>query len=229
VRVVIGDAAALPREGLAALLARHGHQVPACVGSVDGIGRAIAVEQPDLVITDAGLPTTDPVAPPRPRAPAEDDGPPLVRLRARHPDLALLVLSAQPSVDLVRSLLRIGVAGLGFLVRDRIPDVTALLDAAGLVAAGGSAVDPEVVARLLTPAGGPLAPLSARERDVLALLAEGRTNAAIAGRLWLTPRTVEGHVRSIFGKLRLPATPDDHRRVLAARVYLGAETQGSAK
>ena len=212
VRVVIGDPAAVGREALAALLDRHGVQVPACAGSVPELARALADTRPDLALVDARLPP--------------EDRPALAALRTRHPGVGLLVLADRPRVELARTLLGSGVAGLGFLVRDRVADVPALLEALRLVAAGGSAVDPEVVARLLTPDTGPLAALSARELDVLALLAEGRTNAGIAARLWLTPRTVEGHVRSIFAKLRLPVSATDHRRVLAARAYLGAQSQG---
>ena len=208
-RVVIGDGAALAREGLAAVLDRHGLLVLDCAGTLDELSRAITRHRPDLAVADAALPP-------------DRDGPSaLPLLRSRHPRTALLVLSAEPSVEHARALLATGVGGFGFLVRDRVA-VSGLVEAARSVAAGGSAVDPEVIARLLSPPGGILAELSRRERDVLALLADGRTNAAIAARLWLTPRTVEGHVRSIFAKLRLPASPEDHRRVLAARAYLAA-------
>lgn len=205
-RVVVAAGPALGREELAALLARAGFAVLACVGAAEELGCAIPAHRPDLVVADADLP-----------------GDTLAEVRRRHPGTPLLVLAPEPAPDLARPLVASGVGGLGFLVRSRVAGAAALVEAAGQVAAGGTVVDPEVVAGLLTPAAGPLAVLSGRERDVLALLAAGRTNAAIAARLWLTPRTVEGHVRSIFGKLRLPATPDDHRRVLAARVYLAEQ------
>lgn len=220
-RVVVADGAGLAREQLAALLARAGMTVPVCVGTAADLVRAIPQHRPDLVVSEAGLPAGD-----LPAGAGADD--PLVQVRRLHPGTPLLVLAAEPATDHARALVERGVRGFGYLVRSRVAGVAELVEAAALVAAGGSAVDPEVVARLLTPAAGPLAALSDRERDVLALLADGRTNAAIAAHLWLTPRTVEGHVRSIFGKLRLPATPDDHRRVLATRVYL-AETQARAK
>lgn len=209
-RVVIGDGAALFREGVAALLARHGHEVVGCAGSVGELSREIARHRPDLAVVDVHLPPADTRA----------GSPVLAQLRSRHPDTALLVLSGSLAVEEARTLVSAGVVGFGFLLKDRVPDVSGLLDAASRVAGGGSAVDPEIVARLLSPNGGRLSALSERELDVLALLADGRTNAAIADRLWLTQRTVEGHVRSIFTKLRLPVTAHDHRRVLAARVYL---------
>ena len=231
-RVVVADGAVLAREQLAALLDRAGVTVPACVGTAEELLRAIPASRPDLVVTDATLPAgglpPDGARPPTDRGrPGAGSDPPLVRVRRRHPGTPLLVLAASPAAGDPRALVEHGVRGFGYLVRCRVAGGSALVEAAALVAAGGSAIDPEVVAGLLAPAAGPLAALSGRERDVLALLADGRTNAAIAAHLWLTPRTVEGHVRSIFGKLRLPATPDDHRRVLAARVYL-AETQGPA-
>jgi DNA-binding NarL/FixJ family response regulator len=210
VRVVIGDGAALFREGVAALLAQHGHEVVGCAASADELSREITRHRPDLVVVDLHLPP----------AYTRAGSPVLAQLRSRHPDTALLVLSGSLAVEEARILVSAGVVGFGFLLKDRVSDVSGLLDAASRVAGGGSAVDPEIVARLLTPGGGRLAALSERELDVLTLLAEGRTNAAIADRLWLTRRTVEGHVRSIFTKLRLPVSPDDHRRVLAARAYL---------
>lgn len=243
-RVVVAAGPALAREELAALLARAGFTVLACVGTAGALDGAVPVHRPDLVVADVHLPAgpAGPAgppgpAPPRPGLPGpappgpgpSGPGPPagsgtsLEEVRRRHPGTPLLVLAPEPAPDLARPLVAAGVGGLGFLVRGRVAGVAALVEAAEQVAAGGTVVDPEVVAGLLTPAAGPLAVLSERERDVLALLAAGRTNAAIAARLWLTPRTVEGHVRSIFGKLRLPATPDDHRRVLATRVYLAEQ------
>jgi DNA-binding NarL/FixJ family response regulator len=207
VRVVVADGTDLGREELAALLDRHGVTVLECPATTADLDRVLTLRPPDLALAAADLPP--------------EGG--LAGVRAAHPRVPLLVLAADPAPGRARALLEHGPAGLGYLVRPRVRGALELLDAVTRVAAGGSVLDPEVVARLLTPAGGPLARLSDRERDVLALLADGRTNAAIAASLWLTPRTVEGHVRSIFAKLRLPAGPGDHRRVLAARLYLAGE------
>ncbi|MDG4823241.1 response regulator transcription factor [Asanoa sp. WMMD1127] len=212
-RIVIGEDSALFREALARLLADAGHEIVAKVGDAPSLVAAVAAHEPDLAIVDVRMPPD-----------LTDDGARAAReVRAAHPTLGILLLSqhveTRHSVELVAS------GGFGYLLKDRVFDVDDFLDALRRVAAGGSALDPEVVARLLGPRrpdDDPLATLTGREREVLALMAEGRTNVGIARRLWLTDRTVETHIGSILGKLRLANTDEDHRRVLAVLMYLGA-------
>jgi DNA-binding NarL/FixJ family response regulator len=211
VRIVIAEDTVLLREGLAGLLEDAGHEVLARVGDANALLAVVAEHQPDLAIVDVRMPPT-----------YEDEGArAAVEIRSRYPATAVLVLSqsveARYAVELVR-----GGAGFGYLLKDRVLDVDDFLDAARRVATGGSALDPEVVATLLAPAAGsdPLAALTAREREVLGLMAEGRANAGIAQRLWLTEKTVETHVRSILGKLGLEVSEHDNRRVLAVLAYL---------
>ncbi|GIF68385.1 DNA-binding response regulator [Asanoa ishikariensis] len=211
-RVVIGEDSALFREGLARLLADAGHEIVAKVGDAPTLVAAVAAHEPDLAIIDVRMPPD-----------LTDDGARAARqVRAAHPALGILLLSqhveTRHSVELVAS------GGFGYLLKDRVFDVDDFLDALRRIAAGGSALDPEVVGRLLGPrrAGDPMSTLTAREREVLALMAEGRTNVGIARRLWLTDRTVETHVGSILGKLGLANSEEDHRRVLAVLMYLAA-------
>jgi DNA-binding NarL/FixJ family response regulator len=215
VRIVIAEDSALFREGLTRLLQDAGHEVVARVRDADALLAAVDDHAPDLAIIDVRMP------------PAFDDEGmrAAASIRERNPSAALLVLSqhveTRHAVDLASS------GGFGYLLKDRVLDVDDFLEAAQRVADGGSALDPEVVATLLSPAGrkDPLAELTSREREVLGLMAEGRTNAGIAKRLFLTEKTVETHVRSILSKLGLPASDDDHRRVLAALAYLRAHAQ----
>ncbi|WP_055478053.1 response regulator [Sphaerimonospora mesophila] len=209
-RIVIGEDSALFREGLARLLADAGHEIVAKAQDAPGLIAAVEATDPDLVIIDVRMPPD-----------LTDDGARAARLiRDGHPDLGIVMLSqhveTRHSVDLVSR------GGFGYLLKDRVFDVDDFLDALRRVAAGGSALDPEVVSRLIGGRGiaDPLASLTGREREVLALMAEGRTNIGIARRLWLTDRTVETHVSSIMAKLGLANSAEDHRRVLAVLVYL---------
>ncbi|WP_182906075.1 response regulator transcription factor [Microbispora sp. H13382] len=209
-RVVIGEDSALFREGLARLLADAGYEVVAKAQDAPGLVAAVDAADPDLVIADIRMPPDH-----------TDDGARAARrIRDAHPGLGIVLLSqhveTRHSVDLVSR------GGFGYLLKDRVFDVDDFLDTLRRVAAGGSALDPEVVSRLIgvRRAADPLASLSAREREVLALMAEGRTNVGIARRLYLTDRTVETHVSSILAKLGLHGSEEDHRRVLAVLLYL---------
>jgi DNA-binding NarL/FixJ family response regulator len=213
VRVVIAEDAVLLREGLSGLLEDAGHHVVARVGDAESLLAVVAEHEPDLAIVDVRMPPT-----------YEDEGMlAAATIRQQHPETAVLVLSqhveGRHAVELVGS-----GGGFGYLLKDRVLDVDEFLEAAERVSRGGSALDPEVVTQLLTPTSGDetLAALTPREREVLGLMAEGRTNAGIARRLWLTEKTVETHISSIMGKLGLGQSTDDHRRVLAVLTYLRA-------
>jgi DNA-binding NarL/FixJ family response regulator len=210
VRIVIGEDSALFREGLASLLTDSGHEIVAKAGAVPALLAAVDATEPDLAVIDIRMPPDH-----------TDDGARAARtVRARHPRMGIVLLSqhveTRHSVELVSG------GGFGYLLKDRVLDVDDFLDALRRVAAGGSALDPEVVTRLLAGrgAGDPLAALTPREREVLAAMAEGRTNVGIARRLWLTERTVETHIGSIMAKLGLAADEENHRRVQAVLVFL---------
>ena len=214
-RIVIAEDTVLLREGLAGLLEDAGHQVVARVGDAEALLAVVAEHEPDLAVVDVRMPPD-----------YEDEGMrAAATIRQSHPGTAVLVLSQHIETRHAVELVAAG-GGFGYLLKDRVLDVDDFLDAARRVNEGGSAVDPEVVSTLLSTKRGEdtLGELTPREREVLALMAEGRTNAAIAKRLWLTERTVETHVRSILGKLGLSIGGDDHRRVLAVLTYLRAPT-----
>ena len=208
-RIVIGEDSVLFREGLALLLEDAGLTVVAKASDAPSVVSAVRKHQPDLAILDINMPPDH-----------TDDGARAARiLRDDHPDLGILLLSqhveSQYSVELLRS------GGFGYLLKDRVFDVEEFLDALRRVASGGSALDPEVVARLLTPERDGMEFLTTRERDVLGLMAQGYTNVGIARRLWLSDRTVETHVGNIISKLRLSDSDEEHRRVVAVLTYLG--------
>ena len=210
-RVVIGEDSALFREGLAHLLEDAGHEVVAKAEDAPGVVAAVKEVQPDLAVIDIRMPPD-----------RTDDGARAAReLRQQMPTLGIVLLSqhieTRHSVELVSG------GYFGYLLKDRVLDVEDFLDALRRVASGGSALDAEVVGTLLGRSRDvdPLSLLTPREREVLALMAEGHTNAGVARRLWLTDRTVETHVTSILAKLGLRESADEHRRVLAVLTWLG--------
>jgi DNA-binding NarL/FixJ family response regulator len=210
-RVVLAEDDVLLREGLASLLQRSGFEVVGQAGDATRLLALVAEHTPDLVVVDIRMPPTHTA-----------EGLDAARqIRTQHPEIGILVLSAHVEVDHAMELLASG-RGIGYLLKSRVTDVEEFLDTLGRIAKGGSVVDPTLVAELVAARhrDDPLAELSAREREVLALMAEGRSNAGIARRLWVTEGTVEKHVRSILTKLTLPETTDDHRRVLAVLTFL---------
>jgi DNA-binding NarL/FixJ family response regulator len=212
VRVAIAEDSVLLREGLARLLTDAGFEVLARCGDADELLRAIRDEPPDVVIVDIRLPPTH-----------TDEGlRAALSIRADHPGTGVLVLSQYVEVGLAMKLLADSAEGVGYLLKDRISDVPDFLDAVRRVAAGGSAVDPTIVSTLLSRRRNddPLDQLTPREREVLALMAEGTSNQGIADRLVITLRAAEKYVSSIFGKLDLPSTGSESRRVLAVLLFL---------
>ena len=206
-RVVVVEDQALLREGLARLFRDAGHEVVGLAGNVDEAMPAIEAHVPDLVVADIRMPPTH-----------TEEGLDLARwVRERHPSAGVLVLSQHVHGDVVDL---VSQRGFGYLLKDRVLDVVEFLATAQRVADGGSALDPDVVATLVRPDDDELRVLSAGEREVLSLMAEGLTNAGIAQRLYLTERTVESHTRSVFMKLGLQGDGDGHRRVLAVLSYL---------
>jgi DNA-binding NarL/FixJ family response regulator len=216
-RVVIAEDNALLREGLIALLSDHDVEVVAQAEDADGLLRVINGHKPDLAIVDVRLPPT-----------FTDEGLRAANeARRRQPGLGELVLSQYVEPAYTSELLAAGAEGVGYLLKERVGEVRTFLDAVKRVAEGGTALDSEVVSTLLRSrdprdGDGELGALSPREREVLGLMAEGRTNAAVARELVITSSAVEKHVSSIFSKLDLPATDDDHRRVLAVLTSLRA-------
>jgi len=213
-RVVIADDAVLFREGLARVLEAAGIQVVAQVGDADKLLARVRADPPDAVVVDIRMPPTH-----------TREGLDAARhIRAEHSQMGVLVLSQYVEPHHAMQLLEGGTQGVGYLLKDRVADVAEVVDAVRRVAGGGSVIDPEVVAQLIgrPRTRSPIQELTDREREVLTLMAEGRSNQAICQRLFLSPKTVEAHVRSIFTRLDLPVTPDDHRRVLAVLAFLRA-------
>jgi DNA-binding NarL/FixJ family response regulator len=212
-RVVIAEDLALLREGLVALLRENQIDVVAQVEDGPGLLRAIAGHEPDLAIVDVRLPPT-----------YTDEGlQAAIEARRRQPALGVLVLSQYVETAYASELIGENTAGIGYLLKERVGDVRAFLDALAQVAAGGTVIDRQVVTQLLAPrerSQADLLRLTSRERAVLELMAEGRSNTAIAESLVVTPGAVEKHITNIFAKLELAATNDHHRRVLAVLAYL---------
>jgi DNA-binding NarL/FixJ family response regulator len=215
VRVVIADDETLLRDGLARLLEDANFEVAGRCGDADALLRMVDARRPDVAIVDIRMPPTH-----------TDEGLQAARqIRERRPQTGILVLSQYVRPSYALELLSQGTEGVGYLLKDRVSDLGELASSVRRVGEGGSVLDPSVVAQLVErprPGRDPLEDLSEREREVLALMAEGRSNKAIGQQLFITEHTVEKHVKSIFGKLRLPSTPDDHRRVLAVLTFLSA-------
>jgi DNA-binding NarL/FixJ family response regulator len=210
-RVVVADDSVLLREGLVRLLSESGFDVVAQAGDAEDLMRKVGAHKPDVAIVDVRMPPTH-----------TDEGlRAALRIREELPDIGVLVLSQYVEEEYATELLADRAEGVGYLLKDRVADVDGFADAVRRVAAGGSALDPEVVSTMLgRKRDEPLAGLTPREREVLALMAEGLSNNAIAEQLVVTERAVEKHVTSIFAKLRLPPTGETHRRVLAVLAYL---------
>jgi DNA-binding NarL/FixJ family response regulator len=216
VRVVVGEDDVLMREGIVRLLEEAGFEVPAQAGDADSFLRKALAHRPDVAVVDVRMPPG-----------RGDDGlRAALELRRQRPETGVLVLSQYYEEDYALDLIDASAEGVGYLLKERVGDVEAFTDAVARVAAGGSALDPEVVARMLgrRRPKGLLDELTPRDLDVLALMAEGKSNQGIAEELFVTSAAVEKHITTIFHKLRLPAEPTAHRRVLAALTYLrGAE------
>jgi DNA-binding NarL/FixJ family response regulator len=206
-RVVIAEDSALIREGVARLIEESGGQVVAKVGDGDSFVAAVAEHRPDVSVVDVRMPPTQ-----------------RVEARRRVPGTPILVLSQYVERQYATELLADRAGGVGYLLKDRVGDVREFMDALRRVAKGGTALDPEVVAQLMarSRADDPLVTLTPREREVLAAMAEGRTNLGIADQLGITEGAAEKHISNIFGKLQLPESANDHRRVLAVLAYLGS-------
>jgi DNA-binding NarL/FixJ family response regulator len=213
VRVVIAEDLALLRDGLSHILQAFGFEVVASVDNGPSLLPALLEQRPDVAIVDVRLPPT-----------FTDEGlRAAIAARAERPGLPVLVLSQHVEQLYARELLAGGTGAVGYLLKDRVSNVAQFIDAVRRVADGGTVMDPKVVAALLARrpgSGGPVDGLTAREREVLGLMAEGRSNAAIAGRLFVTDKAVSKHINNIFTKLGLPPSDDDNRRVMAVLAYL---------
>jgi DNA-binding NarL/FixJ family response regulator len=212
IRVLIAEDSAILRDGLHQLLSDRGFNVVRAVGDATGLEQAVAEDPPDVAVVDIRMPPT-----------FTDEGlRSAIRLRSDHPEVGILVFSQYVETRFAAELLAGGAAGIGYLLKDRVADVSDFVEALIRVASGGTALDPEVVTQLMGASRrkDALSGLSAREQQVLALMAEGRTNSAIASSLVVSEGAVEKHIANIFSKLDLPASSTDHRRVLAVLRYL---------
>jgi DNA-binding NarL/FixJ family response regulator len=212
VRIAIAEDSVLLRDGLVRLLADSGFEVVAACGDADELMLKVRSYELDIVITDIRLPPTH-----------SDEGlRAAIEIREKHPDIAVLVLSQYVELGLAMKLLADSAEATGYLLKDRITDVAEFVDAVKRVAAGGSAIDPKIVSALVSKqrADDPLRELTPREREVLELMATGSSNQGIADKLVITTRAVEKYVSSIFGKLELPSTGSESRRVLAVLLFL---------
>jgi DNA-binding NarL/FixJ family response regulator len=217
-RVVIAEDNAILRAGMVQLIEEQGHQVAAVVADGEALRVAVAEHAPDVVVSDIRMPSA------RGGLAQPDEGVrAALELRLRNPSLPVLLFSQYVETQYASRLLAGGSAGIGYLLKERVMDVKDFFDALNRVASGGTALDPEVVSQLVGASRVVAATdtLSPRERDVMALMAEGRSNSAIAEALFVTERAVEKHVANIFTKLDLPVSSADHRRVLAVLRYLG--------
>ena len=211
-RVVIAEDAAMMREGLTRLLTDRGHEVCAAVPDGEALLAAVAEHRPDVTVVDIRMPPTH-----------TDEGlRAALELRDRYPGTGVLVFSQYIETRYASELLAGGAAGVGYPLKDRVADVAEFADSLARVAAGGTALDPEVVSQLLAASRPEVAALTPREREVLTLMAEGRSNTGIGRALVLSTGAVEKHVANIFGKLDLPPSENDNRRVLAVLRYLGS-------
>ena len=213
-RVVLADDTMILREGIARLLGEAGFEVVGQAGTADDLIASVGEQGPDVAIVDLRMPPTH-----------TDEGlQAALAIRAAHPRVGVLVLSQHADIGLAMKLLADGAEGVGYMLKDRIADLDDFADAIRRVAAGGSALDPTIVSQLLSKrrASGPLDEVTEREREVLELMAEGRSNQGIADRMEISERGVQKHVTSIFDKLGIPAGTDDHRRVLAVLTFLRA-------
>jgi DNA-binding NarL/FixJ family response regulator len=211
-RVVLADDSMLLREGIARLLTEHDFEIVAQAGDAEDLLRKVNAHKPDIAIIDVRMPPTH-----------TDEGlRAAAEIRERFPGVGVLVLSQYVEERYAMELLQDSAEGIGYLLKDRVADLDRFVEAVRRVGEGGSALDPEVVSRLLgrRRQEDPLGTLSPREREVIELMAEGRSNHAIAEALVVTERAVEKHVTSIFSKLGLPPTQEDHRRVLAVLAYV---------
>jgi DNA-binding NarL/FixJ family response regulator len=219
VRVIIADDSVLLREGLVRVLSEAGFEIVAQVGNAEDLLAAVDADPPDVCIVDIRMPPTN----------TTEGLEAALVLRERHPKVGVLVLSQYVETHYAMQLLGRGADGVGYLLKDRVAEVGELVTAVRTVASGRSVIDPTVVSRLVSRRRevDPLETLTAREREVLALIAEGRSNRAIGERLFLSPKTVEAHVGAIFSKLGMEEATDDNRRVLSVLSWLRGAGRGA--